>query len=103
MGRSAGSGNATWKAVMRAHEWKPGRPGMRKCSAIARWSGLPCGNVAMRGVKCCFKHGGRGQQALIKWREAKRAQAPNESRHLARKFKRAGNTSQRGSERGVMR
>jgi hypothetical protein len=84
-------GNAAWKATMKAHEWKPGRPGLRKCSAIARYTGQPCGKLAMRGVGVCYTHGGWGLQAAKKVREAMRnGKAPNQANQLRAHYKAAG-------------
>lgn len=79
-------GNAAWKAAMVQHEWKPGRPGLRVCSATKR-DGAPCGKLAMRGTHVCQFHGGRQSVFYRKLREAKLAKAPNQGRQLGRQFK----------------
>jgi hypothetical protein len=84
-------GNAAWKAVMKAHEWKKGHAGMRKCTAIARWRGERCGKIAMRGVSVCHTHGGWGLQAAKKVREAIRnGKAVNQANQLRAHYKAAG-------------
>jgi hypothetical protein len=81
---------------MVAYQWKKGRPGARLCKAIARWSGRPCGNLAMRNAHVCRVHGGYGQQAQHRLREAKRAKVVDEGRRYAGKFKRAGRSTSQG-------
>jgi hypothetical protein len=84
-------GNAAWKAVMKQHEWRKGRPGLRMCSRPKR-DGSPCGKLAMRGTTVCLTHGGRMVAANRKRWEAIRAQAANQGRQLGSRFKKAGNT-----------
>jgi len=71
MGKSAGSGNAAWRAAMVAAQRKPGFANRQRCKAIARHSGLQCGHIALKGVSCCQWHGGRGMQVIVKNRQAK--------------------------------
>ena len=73
VGKSAGSGNAAWRASRITTQLKPGRVNRDKCVATARWSGERCRNIAMIGVTVCYRHGGRGQQVAKRNREAKYA------------------------------
>ena len=66
------SGNAAWKAARVATRFKKGRPGHRTCKVIARSTGRPCGNLAMRDLTVCFKHGGQMRKGLARMRNRKR-------------------------------
>jgi hypothetical protein len=90
--RGPQSGNAAWKATMVKHQWKRGHAGARKCSAIAKWTALPCGKVAMRHSSFCYTHGGRMVQVAQKLQEAKRAKAAEDKggKQLTRRWKEAG-------------
>jgi hypothetical protein len=70
MGRTTGSGNATWHAVAFSYRFKRGRPGFRKCAALKR-NGELCGNLAMRGVSVCQCHGGRMLNARRRFQRMK--------------------------------
>jgi hypothetical protein len=87
------SGNAAWKAAMRAHAFRKGFTNRRMCTAIARHSGKPCGKIAMQHANTCHCHGGYLFKAMAKRQEAKRnaeAKAKNSaSRSAAGKYKRA--------------
>lgn len=39
-----------------AYRFKPGRPGVPVCIAIAKSTGKRCGRLAMRGFSCCMVH-----------------------------------------------
>jgi hypothetical protein len=72
-GKTAGSGNAAWRAARVRSAFQPGHRNRRKCTAIARCTGQQCRNIAMKGVPVCLKHGGRGLQVIKRNREAKHA------------------------------
>jgi hypothetical protein len=88
-------GNAAWKAAALRMRLNKGRTNRRICKAIARHSGMPCGQLAMAGVPVCRFHGGHMMQARNRSIEAKRnAKRKGESgRFSARQFRGAGATS----------
>ena len=63
MGRSAGSGNAAWKASRRMSECKPGNANRRQCNVV-RQNGTKCHAIAVKGFGRCFSHGGAGFMVL---------------------------------------
>jgi hypothetical protein len=65
-------GNAAWRAAMARHAIKPGYVNRRRCCAIARHSGQPCGQLAMVGVPTCKWHGGQMMQTRNRLLEQKR-------------------------------
>jgi len=67
------SGNAAWRAAMEKHKIQKGLVNRRVCVAIARHSGKPCGQLAMRGVPICKWHGGQMLQARLKGLKEKHA------------------------------
>jgi hypothetical protein len=71
MGKSAGSGNASWRAAMVAAQIQPGFRNRRLCVATARYNGQQCRHIAMKGVSVCQWHGGRGMQVIVRNRKAK--------------------------------
>jgi hypothetical protein len=90
------SGNAAWKASRQLHGFTRGLTNRRLCCEIVKATGKPCGQIAMRNVPCCFFHGGKGQQVVLKYEQAKhsaKAKAANAiSRASARRFKQQGIT-----------
>lgn len=58
MSKSAGSGNAAWKASRRMSQAQPGNANRRRCKVIKRSDGQPCRGMAVRGCTVCYLHGG---------------------------------------------
>jgi hypothetical protein len=50
-------------AAAKLHQFKPGRPGHRVCSATQR-NGSPCTRLALKGMHVCEAHGGCGLLAI---------------------------------------
>ena len=88
------SGNAAWKASRAVSAIMPGRVNRRLCCETVKATGKPCGQIAMRNVPCCYFHGGKGQQVVLKYEQAKhdaKTKAANAiNRANARRFKREG-------------
>ena len=63
MGRSAGSGNAAWRASRRMSQCRPDNRNRRRCSVI-RKDGTLCNGIAVKGFGRCFHHGGSGFLAI---------------------------------------
>jgi hypothetical protein len=78
MSRSAGSGNAAWKASRRMSECKPGNANRRQCNVV-RQNGTKCHAIAVRGFGRCFSHGGAGFMVLTgrtRWKLRRRIRLP---------------------------
>jgi len=63
MARSAGSGNAAWKASRAMTGCKPGNINRRRYSVV-RKNGTRCNGIAVKGFGRCFHHGGSGFMVL---------------------------------------
>ena len=78
MGRSAGSGNAAWKASRRMSECKPENSNRKRCSVV-RKDGTRCNGIAVKGFGRCYHHGGSGFLAfpgLNRWKLRRRIRLP---------------------------
>lgn len=67
MGRSAGSGNAAWKASRMMTRCRRGNINRRRCNVV-RKDGSQCHGVAVRGYGFCYVHSGRWVVARRKLR-----------------------------------
>jgi hypothetical protein len=59
MGKSAGSGNAAWKASRMMTRCRKGNVNRRQCCVIRR-DGTKCHGIAVKSFNRCFQHGGSG-------------------------------------------
>jgi len=59
MGRSAGSGNAAWKASRMMTQCRLGNINRKRCTVV-RKDGSRCDGIAVTGFGRCFHHGGSG-------------------------------------------
>jgi hypothetical protein len=78
MGRSAGSGNAAWRASRRSSQCRPGNINRRRCNVV-RKDGTRCHGIAVKGFPRCFHHGGSGFMILtgrIRWKLRRRIRLP---------------------------
>jgi hypothetical protein len=59
-GKTAGSGNANWKASRASTQFLRNRQGRRLCKARRSGDLQPCRQIALRGLSVCWFHGGSG-------------------------------------------
>ena len=65
MGRTAGSGNASWRASRIMTKCKNGNINRRRCNVV-RKDGSRCNGIAATNFPRCFHHGGSGVLARRK-------------------------------------